>query len=59
MLKQAETLARLEEFLGIPLARIIVRTDSLDRWKRDPGVNYFDFFEPAMRKHGYEIPEVT
>ena len=56
VLKQEETLARLEAFLGIPLARIITRRESLDRWKQDTGVNYFDFFEPAMRKHGYEIP---
>jgi hypothetical protein len=59
VLKQEETLARLEDFLGIPLARIIVRRESLERWKHDTGVNYFDFFEPAMRRHGYEIPEVT
>lgn len=54
--KQDETLARLETFLGIPLGHIITRTDSLDRWKADEGVNYFDFFEPAMREHHYEIP---
>jgi hypothetical protein len=59
VLRQEETLARLEDFLGIPLARIIARPDSLERWKDDSGVNYFDFFEPAMRRHGYEIPEVT
>jgi hypothetical protein len=59
VLQQEETLARLEDFLGIPLARIITRRDSLERWKHDTGVNYFDFFEPAMRRHGYEIPEVT
>lgn len=57
VLKQEETLSRLEAFLGIPLARIIVRPDSIGRYKTDTGVNYFDFFEPAMREHGYEIPE--
>jgi sulfotransferase family protein len=59
VLKQEETLARLEDFLGIPLGRIITRQDSLARWKHDKGMNYFDFFEPAMRRHNYEIPEVT
>ena len=54
--KQEETLARLEAFLGIPLARIIMRQDTINRWKRDEGVNYFEFFEPAMREYGYEIP---
>ncbi|HVU10854.1 MAG TPA: sulfotransferase [Phototrophicaceae bacterium] len=58
VLKQEETLARLEDFLEIPLGRVIMRRDSLERWKKDTGVNYYDFFEPAMRYHGYEIPEV-
>ena len=57
VLEQDATLARLEEFLGIPLGRIIVRPDAVDRWKKDDGVNYFDFFEPAMREYNYEIPE--
>jgi hypothetical protein len=56
VLKQEETLARLEDFLGIELGRIIVRPDTIDRWKDDDGVNYFDFFAPAMREYGYEIP---
>ena len=54
--KQEETLERLEAFLGIPLARIIMRQDTINRWRTDEGVNYFDFFEPAMREYGYEIP---
>jgi hypothetical protein len=59
VLKQEETLKRLEDFLGIPLARIIVRRDSIERYKTDTEVNYFDFFEKSMREYGYEIPEVT
>jgi len=55
VLKQDETLARLEEFLGIKLAKIPVRTEPIGRWKKDDGVNYFDFLEPAMREHGYEL----
>ena len=54
--KQEETLERLEAFLGIPLARIIMRQDTINRWRHDDGVNYFDFFEPAMREYNYEIP---
>jgi hypothetical protein len=57
VLTQEETLKRLEKFLGIPLARIIVRTDSIGRYETDNGVNYFDFFEPAMHEYGYELPE--
>ena len=56
VLKQEETLIRLEAFLGFPLARIIMRPDSIGRWKTDGGVNYFDFLEPMMREYGYEIP---
>jgi hypothetical protein len=56
VLKQEETLARLEDYLGIKLGRIIVRPDAVERWKYDSGVNYFDFFEPAMREYGYPIP---
>lgn len=55
--KQEETLERLEDFLGIPLARIIMRQDTINRWRCDEGVNYFDFFEPAMREYDYEIPQ--
>ncbi|MHB0874719.1 MAG: sulfotransferase, partial [Anaerolineae bacterium] len=57
VLKQEETLARLEDFLEMKLARIIVRPDAVERWRHDDGVNYFDFLGPAMREYGYEIPE--
>lgn len=56
VLKQEETLSRLEEFLGMKLARIIVRPDSVERWRHDDGINFFDFLAPAMREYGYEIP---
>jgi hypothetical protein len=58
VLRQEETLTRLEDYLGFRLGRIIVRPDSVDRWKHDEGVNYFDFFEPAMKEYGYPIPEM-
>jgi hypothetical protein len=57
VLKQHETLGRLEEFLGLKLVRIPVRHDSIGRWKVDHGVNYYDFFEPAMKAYGYDIPK--
>ena len=55
--EQEATLARLEDFLGIPLARVVMRQDSINRWKSDAGVNYFDFLAPAMREYNYEIPQ--
>jgi hypothetical protein len=57
VLRQEETLAKLEDFLGMKLARIIVRPDAVERWRYDEGVNYFDFFKPAMQEYGYEIPD--
>ena len=56
VLKQEETLERLEAFLGIPLARVILRTDTINRWQSDEGINYFGFLESAMREYDYEIP---
>jgi hypothetical protein len=57
ILRQAETLARLEAFLGFPLARIPVRPETVDRWKQDEGINYHDFLAPALIEYGYKIPE--
>jgi len=56
VLNQTATLARLEDFLGLPLATIPVNPEAVDRWKTDKGVNYFDFFKPAMLEYGYEMP---
>jgi hypothetical protein len=56
VLHQEETLARLDEFLGIRLARIPVIPETVGRWRGDPATNYYDFLAPAMRKYGYEIP---
>lgn len=55
VLKQEETLARLEAFLEIPLARIIVKPETVGRWKTDEGVHDFEFLKPAMIEYGYEI----
>jgi hypothetical protein len=57
VLRQEETLGRLEKFLGLDLARIVVRPDTVARWKRScGGASTFDFLEPAMREYGYELP---
>ena len=55
VLKQEETLARLEEFLEVPLARVILRKDSIGRWKTDKGKHFFPFFKPALIENGYEL----
>ncbi len=44
VLKQEETLRRLEDFLGFPMARIPVRPESVGRWRTDTETHDFDFF---------------
>lgn len=56
VLRQDDTLAKLKDYLGFDLAKIEVRPDATTRWKSDEGVNYFDFFAPAMKQYGYEAP---
>jgi len=56
VLRQEETLGRLEAFLGIPLERIQVRPEAVGRWRRDDGNSFYDFLAPAMREYGYELP---
>ena len=50
---QRETRAKLEEFLGFPLGKVIVRPDSVGRWKTDDGVHDFAFLHPAMKAYQY------
>lgn len=59
VLRQDETLKRLEEFLGIPLAKIPVRPEAVGRWKTDPRPSYYDFFAPAMAEYAYEMPSFS
>ncbi len=53
ILNQDETFARVEAFLGFPLGKVIVRPDSVGRWKTDDGVCDFEFLHPAMKAYGY------
>jgi len=59
VLRQEETLARLEAFLGIPLARLPVRPDAVGRWRKDAHTHDFDFFAPVLREYGYERPRAA
>jgi len=53
VLDQDRTLAKLERFLGIPMAKIPVRREPVGRWKTDTGRHTFDFFEDDLRALGY------
>lgn len=57
VLNQKATLKRLEAFLGIPLARIIVRPDAVARWKREPDERRYDFefLHEAIVENGYPL----
>ncbi len=57
VLDQDATLARLSDFLGIPLAKVPVLPEAVGRWKQDTGHHDFDFLEPALRQYGYELPQ--
>ena len=61
VLRQDETLEKLQTYLGIPLGKIIVRPDAVGRWKIDKGIHDFDFFHEDMTELGYEYsnPAVT
>jgi hypothetical protein len=56
VLRQDETLKRLEAYLGIPMAKIIVRPDAVYRWKMDTGCHDYDFFMEDITELGYETP---
>jgi len=57
VLRQDETLARLEDFLGLPLAKIPVNPEVIGRWKTDEQPHDFDFFAPALAQYGYASVE--
>ena len=53
VLRQDETLIRLERFLGYSLARIEVRSESVGRWKMRDAVCSMDLVKPEMAELGY------
>ena len=56
VLRQDQTLARLEAFLGFPLTRIEVKPEAVGRHTTADGDTYFDFLAPAMQACGYDVP---
>jgi len=59
VLHQEETLAQLEGFLGIPLARIPVRRDPIGRWRTDEGRHDFAFLADPIRDYQYDALKVA
>lgn len=54
ILRQDETLKKLEDYLGFPMAKIPVRPESIGRWKNDQENHDFPFFREEIEKFGYE-----
>ncbi len=54
---QDNTLRRLSDYLGIPMAKIEMRPDSVGRYKKDEGIHMYDFFKPELEELGYEIEQ--
>ena len=54
VLQQDHEMARLQGFLGIPLAKVEVHPDRAYRWKSAEESYYFDFFAEEMTELGYE-----
>jgi hypothetical protein len=52
---QDNTLARISDYLGIPMAKIEMRPDSVGRYKTDTGIHMYDFFAGDMKEQGYEF----
>ena len=53
VLRQEETLARLEAFLGFPLARIPVRPESVGRWRQQGAPAAVAALRDDLLAHGY------
>ena len=52
---QDKTLERLSDFLGVPLAKIEMRPESVGKYKNDSGTHMFGFFEDDLKECGYDI----
>ena len=53
--EQKKTLEKIGAVLGVPLAEIEMRPDSVGRYKTDDGEHMYDFFKSDMLECGYEF----
>jgi len=59
VLKQDETLKKLEDFLGIPMAKIPVKPEAVGRWKTSDEQYDFPIFHDEMIRYGYELTDAA
>jgi len=55
VLDQDATLGRIGAFLGIDMAKVPVRPESVGRWRTDEGEHDFDFFREELIEYGYVV----
>ncbi len=53
VLRQDETLERLNTFLGVSLAKIPVNPDVIGRWRSDPEHCDYSFLADELKRYGY------
>ncbi len=53
ILDQDRTIDRLQQYLGIPIAKIPVRADAVGRWQTAPDHRDFPFFRDTLERYGY------
>jgi hypothetical protein len=53
VIRQDETLGRLQDYLGFPLTKIPVDPTRIGQWQADTGTHDFDFFRDDLVEHGY------
>ena len=51
--EQDKTLRQLEAFLGVPMAKIPMRPESVGRYKTDEGIHMYEFFREDLISCGY------
>jgi hypothetical protein len=56
VLQQDQALARLREFLGIPLVKVEVHPQAVGRWRRFPLVDRLDLLREDLIAYGYAQP---
>lgn len=55
ILDRDATIAKLEAYLGVELARIPVRPEAVGRWRQSEMHNEIDFFSQALADYGYGL----
>jgi len=53
VLRQEQTLKRLEDYIGIPLSRVVLRPEAVGRWKSEEGNLPMDLLEDVLLDAGY------